>query len=274
MRASGVRPSARAFVGRHHDERRGAVVDARRVAGGDGAVLLERRLQARRALRRSCPRESPRRDRRRRDRLSSAEWLIGRISSANQPSRVARGRLAVALRGVRVLFRARRPRRSPPRRLADMPMWHCSNAHHRPSLIIESTSVPLPIRSPSRMRGSRYGRVAHRLHAARDGDVDVAGRDALRREHHRLQPGAADLVDREGGDAVAEPAVERGLARRILPVARLDDVPHDALVDERRVDAGARARLRGPRSAPSSVAVSDLQRTEKLAGRGSDGATG
>src|SRR5262245_4974829 len=37
-----------------------------------------------------------------------------------------------------------------------MPMWHCSKAHHRPSWIIESTSVPLPIRNPSRTRDRRY----------------------------------------------------------------------------------------------------------------------
>ena len=36
-------------------------------------------------------------------------------------------------------------------------MWQLSNAHHKPSLIIESTSVPFPIRRPSRTRGRRYG---------------------------------------------------------------------------------------------------------------------
>src|SRR3954468_12664345 len=38
-------------------------------------------------------------------------------------------------------------------------MWHCSNAHHRPSLIIESTTSPLPMRRPSRTRGRRYGQL-------------------------------------------------------------------------------------------------------------------
>src|SRR3984893_4924132 len=38
-------------------------------------------------------------------------------------------------------------------------MWHCSKAHHNPSLIIESTIWPFPIRSPSRTRGSRYGQL-------------------------------------------------------------------------------------------------------------------
>src|SRR5262245_60966652 len=38
-------------------------------------------------------------------------------------------------------------------------MWHCSKAHHRPSLIIESTTSPFPMRSPSRTRGRRYGQL-------------------------------------------------------------------------------------------------------------------
>ena len=37
------------------------------------------------------------------------------------------------------------------------PMWIASNAHHRPSLISESTSSPLPMRYPARAFGSRYG---------------------------------------------------------------------------------------------------------------------
>src|SRR3954449_11732677 len=38
-------------------------------------------------------------------------------------------------------------------------MWHCSKAHHSPSLIIESRISALPIRRPSRTRGSRYGQL-------------------------------------------------------------------------------------------------------------------
>src|SRR4051812_33050044 len=38
-------------------------------------------------------------------------------------------------------------------------MWHCSNEHHSPSWIIESTSSVCPIRTPSRTRGSRYGQL-------------------------------------------------------------------------------------------------------------------
>src|SRR5712691_13310670 len=38
-------------------------------------------------------------------------------------------------------------------------MWHCSKAHQRPSLIIESTTSPLPMRRPSRTLGYRYGQL-------------------------------------------------------------------------------------------------------------------
>ena len=86
-------------------------------------------------------------------------------------------------------------------------------------------------------------RVAHRLHAAGDRDVDVAGGDALRREHHRLQARAAHLVDRQRRDAIGQPAVERRLPRRVLAEAGRDDVAHDAFVDDGRVDAGARDRF-------------------------------
>ena len=44
-------------------------------------------------------------------------------------------------------------------------------------------------------------------------------------------------------DTIVEAAVERRLARRVLPVARPDHVAHDALVDEARIDAGARHRF-------------------------------
>ena len=116
----------------------------------------------------------------------------------------------------------------------------------------------------------QVGGVAHRLHAAGHGDVDVARRNALRREHHRLQAGPADLVDRHRGDAVVEAAVERRLPGGVLAVARLQHVAHDALVDEPRFDAGARHGFphhQGAECGGREV----LQGTEELAGRGSDG---
>src|SRR5262249_2181649 len=80
--------------------------------------------------------------------------------------------------------------------------------------------------------------VAHRLHAAGDGDVDVARRNALGREHHRLETRAADLVDGEGAHRVRKPAVKRGLPRGRLAETGAHDVAHDAFLDGLGIDAG------------------------------------
>ncbi len=113
-------------------------------------------------------------------------------------------------------------------------------------------------------------RVAHRLHAARDRDVDVAGGNALGGQHDGLQSGAADLVDGEGGDALVQAAVERGLTSGILTVPRLEDVAHDALVHDRGIDPGAHHRLTHDMSAELS-GLEVFQRAEKFPRRGSCG---
>ena len=69
---------------------------------------------------------------------------------------------------------------------------------------------------------------------------------------------------------IGEPAVERGLARRILPVARLDDVPHDAFVDDRRIDARAPHGLAHDPGAELGGAQV-LERAKELAGGRSHG---
>ena len=49
-------------------------------------------------------------------------------------------------------------------------------------------------------------RARHRLLAAGDDALGVARLDGLRGEHHGLESGAADLVDRERGDGGGRPA--------------------------------------------------------------------
>ena len=56
--------------------------------------------------------------------------------------------------------------------------------------------------------------VAHRLHAAGDRDVDVAGANALGGQHHGLEPRAAHLVDGQRGDVIGEPAARAPPAAR------------------------------------------------------------
>ncbi len=50
--------------------------------------------------------------------------------------------------------------------------------------------------------GQQVRTVAHRFHAARDGDVDVANPDGLVREHDGFQPRPAHLIDGKGGHVV------------------------------------------------------------------------
>ena len=62
------------------------------------------------------------------------------------------------------------------------------------------------MRTPSRMRGSAYGHVRHGLHAAGHRDVDVAGSDALRGQHHGPQPGSAHHVQCQRAHVSGRPA--------------------------------------------------------------------
>ena len=89
----------------------------------------------------------------------------------------------------------------------------------------------------------RVRRVAHGLHAAGHDDLGIAQPHRLRRQHHGLQAGAADLVDRECADRVGEPGLEGRLPRRRLAQAGRDDVAENAFVDLRGIQPGARDRL-------------------------------
>src|SRR5262249_40472598 len=91
--------------------------------------------------------------------------------------------------------------------------------------------------------GQQVRRIAHAFHAAGDVEVPVAGLDRLRGEHYRLEAGAADLVDGDGGDIRWDATMQRRLARRSLALARGDDVAHDDLVDVGDIDACALDRL-------------------------------
>ena len=94
--------------------------------------------------------------------------------------------------------------------------------------------------------------------------------DTLSGKHDGLEAGAAHLVDRQCGDMVTEAAIERSLAGRILAVARLDDVAHDALVDKGRIDPGARHRLPDDQCAQLRRREV-LETAEKLSGRCANG---
>ena len=127
------------------------------------------------------------------------------------------------------------------------------------------------MRSPSRTRGSRYGQLLIDSMPPATAMSMSPARDALIGEHHRLEPRAAHLVDRERGHVVGEAAASAACRAGFWPSAGRDDVAHDAFVDDRRIDAGAadgfgddqRAELRRGEV---------LERAEELAGRRADGA--
>ena len=99
----------------------------------------------------------------------------------------------------------------------------------------------LDVAHPEAEAGVRQqvGSLAHRLHAAGDGDVRVAGADRLVGEAERAHARGADLVDRLRGDLLRDPALDLGLARGDLPLAGLQDLAEDDLLDLLGGDPGA-----------------------------------
>ena len=97
----------------------------------------------------------------------------------------------------------------------------------------------------------------HVLEAPGDGAVDLAADDLLRRADDSLSAGAADPVDRHGGNGNRQAAAESRLPRRILAVARLDDIAHDDAADFGGIEAELVSTARTA-VAPSAAAGTDL----------------
>ena len=86
------------------------------------------------------------------------------------------------------------------------------------------------------------GRLRHRLHPARDGDLDVAGADRGVEHAGRAHAGGADLVDRLRGDLLGDAGVDLRLARGDLAGARLQHLAHDDVLHLLGRHAGALQR--------------------------------
>ena len=111
---SGSTPSSRALLLRRDHERGCAVVQARRVARGDGAVLAERRLQGCELLERSCPGADARRARSRRPARARRRNDRPRLQRPSAPATRARTRPDPRARHRIARRRSRRSRPSTP----------------------------------------------------------------------------------------------------------------------------------------------------------------
>ena len=106
---------------------------------------------------------------------------------------------------------------------------------------------------PEARLGEQVGRPRHRLHAARHRELEIARAHGLIDDADGPQARGADLVDGLRGDLLGDPGLDLGLAGRDLPLAGLQHLAHDHVLDLVRLDLGAleRGLDRGP---PSSVA--------------------
>ena len=111
--------------------------------------------------------------------------------------------------------------------------------------------------------GQQVRAVGHRLHAARDDDVELAGADQLVGHRDRVQPRQAHLVDGQGGHVHRDAALDRGLPGGDLPGAGLDHMTHDHVVD--LVAGDPRALQRRGDGEPAEVHRGEpLERTRQL----------
>ena len=110
-------------------------------------------------------------------------------------------------------------------------------------------------------------RLGHRLHAAGDDDLELAGTDELVGQRDRVEAGQADLVDGQRRDVHRDAALDRGLAGGDLAGAGLDDLAHDHVVDLVGRDAGALERGLD-RDAAEVGGGEVLERAEQPAHRG------
>ena len=136
-----------------------------------------------------------------------------------------------------------------------------------PSSAIESWQRDVAVLVALARLRQQVRRVGHRLHAAGDDDVELAGPDELVGQRDRVEAGQADLVDRQRGHVHRDAALDRGLAGGDLAGAGLEHLAHDHVLD--LVGRDARALERGlDRDAAEVGGGEVLERAEQPAHRG------
>ena len=89
---------------------------------------------------------------------------------------------------------------------------------------IDDLAVPHPV--PLTGIGEEVRSIAHALHSSGNHHLLVSQHHRLGRQDHRLEAGAADFIDGQGGHRARNAPFQSSLTGRILPQARLDHVPH------------------------------------------------
>ena len=214
----------------HHDDGRRTVGDLRGRAGGDRAVLAERRAQLAQALGRGVGADAlvvpehervalALRDLDRHDLVVEQAVLPGR----GRPLVRAAPRTRPAPRG---RCRARRctPRSSAPIAWVGEDVPQAVVGHRVDQLHVAELHALAGLRQEVRGLG-------HRLHAAGDDDVELAGPDQLVGQRDRVDAGQAHLVDGQRRHGHRDAALDGRLAGRDLAGAGLQHLAHDHVLD-------------------------------------------
>ena len=213
----------RALLG-HEDHCGGAVVDGRGVAGGDGAVLLEGRLEAGNLLRLGELGAFVVGN------LGLVSLLVGDLDGHDLglERALGLGLLRAPGRFHRVLVLCGSGE------LEVRGAFLAAHAHVHvvvgiPQAIVDHEILELGVAHPragaERVREVR--RVGHRFHAARDHHVGLAQGDDAGGFDHRLEAGATHLVHRHAGDGLGDARIQCGLARGRLADAALQHLAHE-----------------------------------------------
>ncbi len=162
-----------------------------------------------------------------------------------------------------------RSRRSRPSSTGSRPRRGVGLTNRQPSVV--SCSSRLPRSQAASGLAMHVRRPGHRLDAAADEHVAVADLDGVGRRVDRLEPAAAQPVDRQAADLDREAGQQDRHAGDVpVILAGLVGAAEDHVLDEGRVDAGAVDD--GPQDDRRQVVGSDgCQRAAVAADRGPDG---